>query len=165
MIDFKRHPKFVTIPHYDIAIVNTEEIDERRFTPVCLMSDIIPSKTGVQGIVLSWAPTYENDEQELLSTRLGIVRKHYCKSIFENVPKESFCVNQGFNGTTICDGDSGAGFTVKLQNKNRKGRDKRFFLWGLISAGLRASNGICQIEDNVIATDVTQFMAFVTNET
>lgn len=109
------------------------------------------------------APTPENDKQELLSTELTVVRKQYCKDIVRNVPKESFCIGQGFNGSYVCKGDSGAGFVMRLQNKNNAKRDRRHFLWGFISTGLTDDDGRCSIRDNVIATDVTKFILFVTS--
>lgn len=167
MIDFIFHSQYVNYPHFDIAIINTEQIYEQLFSPVCLTSDIV-SIVGAQGTVLSLAPTPENVNQKLLGAELTVVRKQYCKNIVEKspnpkVPQESFCIGQGFDGSYVCKGDSGAGFVMRLQNKNNTGRDMRYFLWGFISTGLTDHQGKCSIYDNVIATDVTKFIPFVTS--
>lgn len=153
--DYKIHPNYETVPQYDIAILNTERIDEATFNPVCLTHDDT-SLVGYQGSVLSFAPTSEDDTQMLYGAKFIVTRRMYCKKIVSNVPEHTFCVTH--QGSNLCHGDSGAGFIMRYEVQS----NKRYFLRGIVSTGLIDHNSNCIVEDFVIFTDVTKFMSFIT---
>lgn len=161
MIRYKIHPSYVRFPEYDIAIIETERIDNSSFVPICL-TDAKTSLLGRCGYVISYTPIKGNDDDKplLYGHKFSTVHRSYCQKVVLNVPIHTFCVNQGDQGSYFCRGDSGSGFMVRHEVQNQN--SKRYFLRGLVSTG--SVNDTCTIEDYVIFTDVTKMLAFVTED-
>lgn len=154
---FKRHPKYKRVPRYDIAYLATEEVESPDFLPICITNNR-NSLLGYRGYVVSWSPTKENDEIELLGTEVTVVLKQYCKNLIYRVPNHTYCMLHGHKGSWLCLGDSGAGFFIRSN-------DKRYFLYGIVSSGLRDENNNCTVENYVLFSDVTKFYSFITEKT
>lgn len=154
---YKIHPNYEEYPDFDIAILDTERIDDGDFVPVCLTNDITPL-VGYQGSVLSYTPISGNETQQALyGERFSVVLRSLCDKVVPTVPEHSFCVNHGHRGSFLCNGDSGSGFVVRSKVR----RKKRYFLHGVVSTS-RTNENDCTIGDFVIFTHVTKFMTFVT---
>lgn len=156
VLSYKSHPGFEIdkIPKLDIAIINTEPIEEPGFVPACLNRDFDESLIGKIGTILSWAPQPKNNESyeaELLSAMMSVGINSICeKSIGVRVPSHSFCVHQSVNNAWLCRGDSGGSFMI-LENG-------RWYLKGVVSSG----SDDCIGGNSVIFTKVREFYNFIT---
>uniref|UniRef100_A0A336LKS5 CSON009025 protein n=1 Tax=Culicoides sonorensis TaxID=179676 RepID=A0A336LKS5_CULSO len=159
VISYKLHEDFDDYTEYDIAIIDTEEITDHNFVPICLTTDTDISLLGQTGQVASYASNAkDSDETEevnfvLKGAKFKVISNSECNDD-ENVPDHSLCVGSGDGGAYFCRGDSGAGFMVQ--------NDQRYFLMGVVSSVQTVDEGECEEESNVVFTDVGKFLAFIT---
>lgn len=163
MKKYKQHPDFKKFPHYDIAVVDTEEVVRSDFSPICL-TDADSSILGFRGKLANWAPDSEDYEEEFLGTDLSVVRDRYCSKRLTKIPDHSFCVLHGYAGTRLCFGDIGAGFMIYSDDERNRFYLNRMFLRGILSTGDAGVDRMCTTVDYVIFTDVTKFLEFITSD-
>lgn len=160
-----RHDKFTRrFLENDIAILKLKALIE--FTtlvqPVCLSSDEarFSLETKMVGTVPGWGLDEKNKPSNNLQKAGLLIREHTeCRDsnreFFPNFLNEhNFCAGYR-NGTNVCEGDSGGGLTVKM--------DQRAYLRGLVSLGKAISDidQRCDITELVILTDVVKFYDWI----
>lgn len=156
VIAFKIHPEYQKVPKNNIAVLKTKRITELQFVPICLTDDLTPL-LGRSGRILTWTSDDNEDERRLLGTEVTVIHSDDCKKDFGAVPRHSFCARHGYRDTYVCNGDSGGGFMIKHK------LDNRWFLRGVVSEGTIDRDGDCTVGDNVVFTDVSNFVNFLMN--
>lgn len=147
----------------DIAILTlkTYLIFSERIRPVCLWqgSDDLREVINHRGLVAGWGITEAGSTAFPNYVMNRILSKQKCR---ENIVKEHltfhnrdriFCGDG--EGSIPCNGDSGSGFMIKLDNQ--------YFLRGILFAGVKDAITLkCDVTKFAMYTDIAQFRYWIT---
>lgn len=120
--------------------------------PICLSKNL---DSITEGIVASWGVTENGTVSDVpLEIKISAVDKGVCyereyRLALKGWP-ESFCVEQ--KGVNLCQGDSGSGFFVIVENK--------FYLKGIVSYGITSPFEYCS-SNFALFSDVIKYIEFL----
>lgn len=127
--------------------------------PICLWSSsTMPSVT--EGIVAGWGKSEERDQEDRPKmVRVKIQSNGKCLpgqgELATYASERTFCAGLR-NGSGVCNGDSGGGLFIAVNNV--------YYLKGIISSSLIANITECNTFQNSIYTDVLQFKDWIFEE-
>lgn len=148
----------------DVSLLQFEEGSipfNEYIQPICLLgSEINPNVT--QGIVIGWGKSedatkiHENMPKMI---QAPIQPNDQCfldeADLIDISSLRTFCAGLK-NGSGICQGDSGGGLFIKMNNV--------YFLYGIVSSSLIKDGG-CDVSKNAVYTDVLKFTDWIKEKT
>ncbi|KAK9751280.1 Serine protease gd N-terminus [Popillia japonica] len=165
-----RHPQYNFHQYtHDIAVIKlSRRVEYTDFVrPICLWEGAkdVDHLTRRLGTVVGWGYDKEgNLTEELTMLNMPIVSKEVCvRSLPEFYPtfatNDTYCA--GFlNGTTTCNGDSGAGMIFEKETGISDW--KAYHLRGLVSVSAALQNEAkCDQKNYVVFTDVAKYLEFI----
>ncbi|XP_012143735.1 serine protease gd isoform X2 [Megachile rotundata] len=165
--EYKLHPDFNPSGNADadLAVLILRESVEYSVAikPICLWSGSInlENVVGKAGYVVGWGRDEFGNPyvQEPRQTKAPIVSQEVC--LWSNTDFVSFTSNRTFcaglrNGSGPCNGDSGSGFVMYDNNKDR------YFLRGVVSRSLLdGSTMSCDLKQYVVYVDVAKHLDWI----
>lgn len=171
------HPDWTNSPRGnfagDIAIVRLSEETAKVLTksnndhirPVCLPFGDEDEETfqkiskTASGAVVGWGVYGDGLKTSDVPRKIDIpildkikcINKH--PALSSSIWEESFC--SGNNVSSVCKGDSGSGYLVKVDN--------RHYLRGVVSSGIVGAHGTCATDSMTTFSDVMKYIKFIKN--
>lgn len=155
---FVKHPHHKGPGKNDVALLFLEhDISNALFVPVCLW-EFYEDIENRPGTIVGFGETEFSDSGDINQLKLHAVSSDTCAKSHEKlaalVNAQTFCAG-GPDGTGPCRGDSGGGFMIRESN--------RWYLRGVVSAGLENDYHMCDTDNYVVFMDVVKYLDWITN--
>jgi chitinase len=147
----------------DIALILLEQkiqISDAIF-PICLSSKTVEAPKESNGIIVGWGKREGSPKSEDKPRQLEVTIRTNEECFLKNPrfaaisSRNTFCAGKD-ETSGPCNGDSGSGLFFKAS-----GRSLRWFLKGIISASFITNDGVCDVSDDAIFTNVLNYIEWI----